>query len=103
MKTDPTKSVSKLRDSTYESDGGFGEKLACGVLFLGLPSLAAIVIVISLAQTGVNLLSIEKGMVWLSVPWFSLCYALCRMAHGTMIYVADETQNPPPPPLSREG
>jgi hypothetical protein len=71
-----------------------GEMIACGFLFLGAPSLLAIVLILTLLAIGIPSPVIEKGMVWLSVPWFAFCYALCKAAHGTKLVIVDGDGNP---------
>jgi len=71
-----------------------GEMIACGFLFLGAPSLLAIVLILALLAMGIPSPVIEKGMVWLSVPWFAVCYALCKAAHGTKVVIVDDDGNP---------
>jgi hypothetical protein len=93
MKTDSTEPVDKSRDSPHQSDGGLVNTLACGMLFLALPSFAAISLALILADRGVSPLTIEKGMVWLSVPWFAICYALCRTAHGITLVVRTDNES----------
>jgi hypothetical protein len=77
-----------------EPTGGLGEMIACGILFLGVPTLLAIGLILVLLRVGIQSEVIEKGMVWLSVPWFALCYALCKTAHGTKLVIVDEDGNP---------
>lgn len=86
--------------STDAPQKGLGNVIACGTLFLGGPSILAIVLIVALLEGGVSPLLIEKGMVWLSVPWFALCYALCKTAQGIKIVIVDDDGKPigPPPP-----
>jgi len=79
---------------TDTEDRSFGAYIACGALFLGAPSFFAIVLLLSLLDWGVSPQLIEKGMVWLSVPWFAFCYWLCKAAHGVKLYVADGKEKP---------
>ncbi len=79
---------------TDEQPRGLVDTIACGTLFLGGPSLLAIVLIVVLLESGVSPEVIEKGMVWLSVPWFALCYALCKMAHGIKVVVVDDEGKP---------
>ena len=74
---------------------GLGEMIACGFLFLGVPSLLAIVLMLILLALGVPSPTIEKGMVWLSVPWFAFCYTLCKAAHGTKVVFVDGNETAP--------
>lgn len=90
----------------YPTDGperGLADVIACGTLFLGGPSLLAIVLIVVLVESGVSPQLIEKGMVWLAVPWFALCYALCRTAHGIKIVIVDDDGKPTRPPPSGSG
>jgi hypothetical protein len=79
---------------TNEQPRTLADTIACGTLFLGGPSFLAIILILSLLKWGVSPLLIEKGMVWLSVPWFAICYALCRTAHGIKLVVVDEHDKP---------
>jgi hypothetical protein len=72
-----------MNDHPTDEPRGLVDAIVCGTLFLGGPSLLAIVLIVFLLYSGVSSQLIEKGMVWLSVPWFAFCYALCKMAHGT--------------------
>jgi len=80
--------------STNEPQRTFGDFVACGFLFLGAPSLLAIVLILVLLAFGTPSPLIEKGMVWLSVPWFAFCYALCKAAHGTKVVIVNSDGNP---------
>ena len=93
MKADLDKSIPESPSAPHENDGGLGDTIACGMLFLGVPSLAVIALMMVLVGKGVNPVSIEKGMVWLSVPWFALCYAMCRIADGMKFVVVDSGPN----------
>jgi len=73
---------------------GLVDIIACGTLFLGGPSLLAIGLICVLLQSGLSAQLIEKWMVWLSVPWFALCYALCKTAQGIKIVVVDAKGRP---------
>ena len=79
---------------TNEQPRSLADTIACGTLFLGVPSFLAIMLILVLLERGVSPQLIEKGMVWLSVPWFALCYALCKMAHGIKIVVVDDEGRP---------
>lgn len=86
--------LNKPRDSAQE----LGERIAteigatiahvqCGALTLGIPSLCVLGLIAVLVLVGVSPRTIEKGMVWLSVPWFAFCYALCKVAHETEVKI----------------
>lgn len=95
MKTDPTPYL-HAPDATYNGHE-LRNTLACGTIFLGWFSLAPISLILILLDKGFSPQSIEKGMVWLSVPWFALCYALCRIAHGIKFVVTHDSDNQNPP------
>ena len=96
MESDPTQRLHYPSDASYNGRE-LRNTLACGTIFLGWFSLAPISLVLLLLDEGVSPYLIEKGMVWLSVPWFAFCYALCRIAHGIKFVVPDnKSQNPPP-------
>ena len=82
-----------IRNSTDGDDVGFGAAVFCGWLFLIAPTLVAIILILLLLFMGVHPILIEKAMVWLSVPWFAMCYALCKRAHGAKVYFRDGTEN----------
>jgi hypothetical protein len=94
-----------IGDPTDEQIDG-SAAVFCGTITLGIPSVIAIGLIVILVLVGVSPQTIEKGMVWLSVPWFAFCYALCKLAHGTKVVMMDEDKSNieihPPPPLSRE-
>lgn len=79
-----------MTDFIYENtepmgaeDHGLVEAVVCGTLMLGAPSAVALLLIVVLVFVGVRPDTIEKAMVWLSVPWFAMCYVLCRVSHGT--------------------
>lgn len=72
---------------------GVVDFVLCGMLWLGAPSFAAISLILFLLGRGVSPQLIEKGMVWLSVPWFAFCYAMCKISHETTLYVADPNKD----------
>jgi hypothetical protein len=71
-----------------------GEMIVCGFMYLGIPSLLAIVLILILLATGIPAPAIEKWMAWLSVPWFALCYPLCKIAHGIELVIVDGEGKP---------
>lgn len=87
MNSEPAYDSIEKSDDANGHDHGLGEAISCGMLTLGAPSILAIALIVSLVFLGVSPRIIEKGMVWLSVPWFALCYAWCRKAHGTKLVI----------------
>ena len=61
-----------------------GTDILCGITALGLASILSIVLMLLLALV-LPVHTIERGMVWLSVPWFAFWYLKCRTWHRTGI------------------
>jgi hypothetical protein len=70
-----------------------GTNFECGVLVLLLASGLGIAVVALLPLTGMSVQTIEKGMVWASIPWVAYWYLKCRKWHRTKIVFEDEETN----------
>jgi len=66
-----------------------GTHFDCGLLVLAGSSVLVIGVAAILLYVDVSAGLLEKVMVWLSVPWFTYLYFLCRSWHGTKVEWVD--------------
>ena len=81
---------SEIHQNYNSRRGPEGTSVACGILVLALASFLGIGSVLLLAAAGVPVQTLEKGMVWLSVPWIASWYLKCRKWHRTRLVLKDE-------------
>ncbi len=77
-----------------------GTDISCGIFVLGLGAVLGLGCVLGLMFAGVSVELLEKGMVWLSVPWVAFWYLKCRKWHRTKIVFVngrDANDTLPPP------
>jgi hypothetical protein len=55
-----------------------GTDISCGIFVMAMAAVAGISLPIGLLLLGVPVQEIERGMVWLSIPWFAFWYLKCR-------------------------
>jgi len=82
--------TSEIHQNYNSRRGPEGTDVACGILVLGLASFLGIGAVLLLAGAGVPVQTLEKGMVWLFVPWVAFSYLNCRKWHRTRLVLKDE-------------
>ena len=71
------------------NDRGDGGELSCHIFVLGLASVLAIAAIAFLVYLGIPSEALQKGMVWLAVPWFGYWYMTCKKWHNTPIVFTD--------------
>lgn len=62
-----------------------GTDIECGIFVVLLAALIGIGAILFLSLIGVPSQMLEKGMVWLPVPWFAFWYLKCREWHRTKL------------------